>query len=98
MSEYLIIRKTSDATNLSKVVVRTGIRELLDALTLRTAALKDNGLSDTIFAYGSNGKELRIYSSLGSSMEVLSCLLDGQDYNRLSRDATIETIDHAASR
>lgn len=51
-----------------------------------------NGLGKIIYNFGYTDCELRIFSQLGSGFDVLSHLLDGQDYNRLNTEATIETI------
>jgi hypothetical protein len=54
--------------------------------------MSGNGFGKIIYNFGYRDSELRIFSQLGSSTDVLSHLLDGQDYNRLSTEATIETI------
>ena len=88
----LRINETKDWTNHSKVVIRTSNRDLLNSLLLKTAEMSGNGFGKIIYNFGYRDSELRIFSRLGSSTDVLSHLLDGQDYNRLSTEATIETI------
>jgi hypothetical protein len=88
----LIINQTKDWTSHSKVVIRTGNRDLLNSLLLKTAEMSGNGFGKIIYNFGCRDSELRIFSQLGSGIDVLSHLLDGQDYNRLSSEATIETI------
>ena len=94
MSDFgcLIINQTKDWTSHSKFVIRTGNQDLLNSLLLKTAEMSGNGFGKIIYNFGYKGSELRIFSLLGSSIDVLSHLLDGQDYNRLSTEATIETI------
>jgi hypothetical protein len=81
----LIINQTKDWTSHSKVVIKTGNQDLLNSLLHKTAEMSVNN-------FGYKGSQLRIFSQLGSSIDVLSHLLDGQDYNRLSKEAIIETI------
>ena len=88
----LKIDQTKDWTNLSKVVIKTGNRDLLNSLILKTAEMSGNGFGKIIYNFGYKDNELRIFSQLGSAIDVLFHLLDGQDYNRLSTEATIETI------
>jgi len=88
----LKINQTNDWTSLSKIVIRTGNRDLLNSLIRKTAEMSGNGFGKIIYNFGYRDTELRIFSQLGSSINVLSQLLDGQDYNRLSTEATIETI------
>ncbi len=88
----LIINQTRDWTSHSKVVIKTSNQDLLHSLLHRTAELSVNGFSKTIYNFGYKDSELRIFSRLGSGIDVLSHLLDGQDYNRLITEATIETI------
>lgn len=94
MSDFgsLIINQTKDWTNHSKVVIRTGDRDLLKSLLTKIAEMSGNGFGKIIYNSGHKDSELRIFSQLGTSMNVLSHLLEGQDYNRLSTEATIETI------
>jgi hypothetical protein len=91
-SGCLIIKQTKDWTNLSKVVIRTDNRDLLHCLLLKTTEMSGNGFGKIIYNFGYKDDELRIFSRFGSGRDVLSHLLDGQDYNRLSTEATIETI------
>jgi hypothetical protein len=91
-SGCLTIKQTRDWTNLSKVVIRSGDRGLLNCLILRITEMSGNGFGKVIYNFGYKDNELRIFSRLGSGRDVLSHLLDGQDYNRLSVEATIETI------
>jgi hypothetical protein len=94
MSDFgcLIIHQTKDWTNHSKVVIRTGNQDLLNSLLLKIAEMNDNGFGKVIYNFGYNDSELLIFSRLGSGVDVLSHLLNGQDYNRLSREVKIETI------
>ena len=94
MSELgsLVINQTKDWTNHSKVVIRTSNRDLLDSLLRKTAEMSGNGFGKIIYHFGYKGSELRIFSQLGSGIDVLSHLLEGQDYSRLSAEAAIETI------
>jgi hypothetical protein len=94
MSDFgcLIIHQTKDWTSHSKVVIRTGNQDLLNSLLLKTTEMSANGFGKMIYNFGCNDKELHIFSQLGHGTDVLSHLLDGQDYNRLSREATIDTI------
>ena len=94
MSDFgcLIIHQTKDWTSHSKVVIRTGNQDLLNSLLLKTTEMSANGFGKMIYNFGCNDKELHIFSQLGHGIDVLSHLLDGQDYNRLSREATIDTI------
>ena len=94
MSDFgcFIINQTKDWTSLSKVVIRTENQDLLNSLLLKTAEMRANGLGKIIYNFGYKNYELRIFSQLGSSLDVLSHLLEGQDYNRLNTEATIETI------
>jgi hypothetical protein len=94
-SGYLIIKQTRDWSNLSKIVIRTDNRDLLNCLLLKTIEMSGNGFGKIIYNFGYNNNELRIFSRLGNGRDVLSHLLDlldGQDYNRLSTETTIETI------
>lgn len=88
----LIINQTQDCTNHSKVVIRTDNQDLLTSLLRKTAEMSANGFGKIIYNYGYKGSQLHIFSQLGSSRDVLSHLLDGQDYNRLSTEAIIETV------
>jgi hypothetical protein len=88
----LEINQTKDWTNHSKIVIRTGNPDLLNSLICKTAEMSGNGFGKIIYNFGYRGTELRIFSQLGSNIDVLSHLLDGQDYNRLSAETTIETI------
>ena len=94
MSDFgcLIINQTKDWTNHSKIVIRTGNQDLLNSLLLKTAEMSNNGFGKIIYNFGYKDSELLIFSRLGSGIGVLSHLLDGQDYNRLSIEATIQTI------
>ena len=86
------MNQTKDWTSHSKVVITTGNRDLLNSLLLKTTEMSGNGFGKIVYNFGCRDNELRIFSQLGSGMDVLSHLLDGQDYNRLSMEATIETI------
>ena len=88
----LKINQTNDWTSLSKIVIRTDNRDLLNSLILKTAEMSGNGFCKIIYNFGYRDSELRIFSHLGTSIDVLYHLLDGQDYNRLSTETTIETI------
>ena len=88
----LMINRNKDWTSLSKVVIRTGNQDLINSLLLKTAEMSFNGFGNIIYNFGYKDNELRIFSQLGSAINVLYHLLDGQDYNRLSTEATIETI------
>ena len=90
----LIINQRKDWTSHSKIVIRTGSWDLLNSLLCKTTEMSANGFGKIIYNFGYNYKdnELRIFSQLGSSRDVLSHLLDGQDHYRLSTEATIETI------
>ena len=94
MSEFgcLIINQTKDWTSHSKVVIKTDNQDLLNKLLHKTAEMSVNGFGKIIYNFGHNDAELHIFSRLGSGRDVLSHLLDGQDYSRLSSEATIETI------
>jgi len=88
----LKINQTNDWTSLSKIVIRTSNQDLLNSLILKTAEMSENGFRKIIYNFGYRDSELRIFSHLGTSIEVLDQLLDGQDYNRLSTETTIKTI------
>lgn len=88
----LKIHQTEDWTSLSKIVIRTGNRDLLHSLILKTAEMSGNGFGKIIYNFGHQDTELRIFSQLGTGIDVLYHLLEGQDCNRLSRETTIETI------
>jgi len=88
----LKIQQTKDWTNHSKVVIRTGNRDLLQSLLHKTAEVSRSGLGRAIFNYGHRDAELRIFAQLGSAMEVLALLLEGEDCNRLSVEAMIRTV------
>jgi hypothetical protein len=90
--EYVTINQTKDWTNHSRIVIRTDNQNLLNSLLLKTAEMSGNGFAKVIYNFGCRGSELRIFSQLGRGLDVLSNLLDGQDYNRLSTEATIETV------
>ena len=94
MSDYgcLIIHQTKDWTSHTKVVIRTDNQDLLNSLLLKTTEMSENGFGKMIYNFGCNDKELRIFSQLGSGIDILYHLLDGQDYNLLNAEATIETI------
>ena len=94
MSDYgcLVINQTRDWTSHSKVLIRTDNQDLLKMLLQKTAEMSGNGFGKIIYNFGHKDSELHIFSRLGSGKDVLSHLLDGQDYNRLSNEATIETI------
>ncbi len=94
MSDFgcLIINQTKDWTNHSKVVIRAGNQDLVNSLLLKTAEMSNNGFGNIIYNFGHKDRELLIFSRLGSGIDVLSHLLDGQDYNRLSIEATIKII------
>ena len=91
-SGCLVIRRTRDWANLSKVVIRTGNQDLMNLLLLKTAKMSNNGFAKIIYDFGHNGEELRIFTQLGKAVDVVYELLDGQDYNWLNADATVETI------
>ena len=88
----LIINQTKDWTNHSRIVIRTDNKNLLNSLLLKTAEMSGNGFGKIIYNFGCSGSEIRIFSQLGRGTDVLSYLLDGQDYNRLSKEVTIETV------
>ena len=88
----LIIHQTKDWTSHSKVVIRTDNQDLLNSLLHKTTEMSANGFGKMIYNFGCYDKELHIFSQLGHGTDVLSHLLDGQDFNRLSREATIDTI------
>jgi hypothetical protein len=88
----LIIRKNKDWTNHSKVVIRTDNHDLLQALLLKTSVMSANGFGCIIYHFGCRGNALHIFSQLGKAMDVLTHLLEGQDYSRLSAEAAIETV------
>jgi hypothetical protein len=88
----LMINRNKDWTSHSKIVIRTVNQELINSLLLKTTEMSGNGFGKIIYNFGYKDNELRIFSQLGSAIDVLSHLLDGQDYNRLSAEATIETI------
>jgi len=94
MSDFgiLKINQKNDWTSHSKVVIRTENQDLLNALIRKIADMTGDGFGKIIYNFGVKDKQLHIFSQLGSGIEVLSSLLDGQDYNRLSTEATIETI------
>ena len=94
MSDFgcLIINQTKDWTSHSKVMIRTGNQDLLHSFLLKTAQMSANGFGKIIYNFGSNNDELHIFSQLGRCRDILSHLLDGQDYSRLSTEVTIETI------
>ena len=94
MSDFgcLIINQTKDWTNHSKVVIRAGNQDLLNSLLLKTAEMSNSGFGNIIYNFGHKDSELLIFSRLGSGIDVLSHLLDGQDYSRLINEATIRTI------
>jgi hypothetical protein len=94
MSDFgsLKVNQTNDWTNLSKVVIRTGNRDLLNALIRKTAEMSGNGYGRIIYNFGYRDNELRIFSQLGTGIDVLHHLLEGQDCNRLDRETTIEAI------
>jgi hypothetical protein len=54
--------------------------------------MSGNGFGKIIYNFGNNDRVLHIFSQLGRGIDVLSHLLDGQDFNRLRIEATIETI------
>jgi hypothetical protein len=93
MSEFgcMIINQTKDWTSHSKVVIKTDNQDLLNMFLHKTAEMSVNGFGKIIYNYGHKDSELHIFSRLGSGIDVLSHLLDGQDYCRLSNEATIET-------
>ncbi len=86
------IIQDKDWTNLSKVIIKTGNRDLQNSLLLKIKEMSVNGFSNIIYNFGHKDDELRIFSQLGSGKDILSHLLDGQDYNRLVAEAIIETI------
>lgn len=88
----LIVNQTKDWTSHSKVVIRTGNEALLSMLLEKTTQMSANGFGKIIYNFGYKGSELHIFSQLGRGIDVLSHLLDGQDYDRLSTEVTIETI------
>jgi hypothetical protein len=88
----LIINQTRDWTSHSKVLIKTDNQDLLKILLQKTAEMSVNGFGKIIYNYGHRDSELHIFSRLGSGKDVLSHLLEGQDYSRLRNEATIETI------
>jgi len=94
MSDFgcLMINQNKDWTSHSKIVIRTVNQELINSLLLKTTEMSGNGFGKIIYNFGYKDNELRIFSQLGSAIHVLFHLLDGQDYNQLSAEATIETI------
>jgi len=86
------IDRKQDWTSHSKVVIRTGNRELLHSLMRKTAEMSQSGYGRVIFNYGINGVELRIHARLGSSIDLLHHLLEGQDCQRLSAEAVIQAV------
>lgn len=88
----LEIRQTNDWANHSKIVIRTGNRDLLNSLIHKITVMSEQEFCNMIYNFGYRESELRIFSNLGTGVAVLYHLLDGQDYNRLSTEATIETI------
>ena len=88
----LIINQTKDWTSHSTVVIKTGNQDLLNSLLLKTTQMSVNGFGKIIYNFGYKDGEFRIFSQLGSGVDVLSHLLDGLDYNRLCTEVTIETI------
>ena len=94
MSDFdaLEITQTNDWTSLSKIVLRTDNRDLLNSLIRKTAEMSENGFGKIIYNFGCRDSELRIFAHLGTSAAVLYHLLDGQDYCRLSAETTIQTI------
>lgn len=88
----LIIHQTQDWTSHTKVVIRTDNSDLLNSLLLKTTEMSENGFGKMIYNFGCNGKQLHIFSQLGYGTDILSHLLAGQDFNRLSREATIDTV------
>jgi len=88
----LEIKQTNDWANHSKIVIRTGNRDLLDSLIHKITVMSEHEFCKMIYSFGYRESELRIFSNLGTGVAVLYHLLDGQDYNRLSTEATIETI------
>jgi hypothetical protein len=88
----LKINHRNDWTNHSKVVIKTDNQDLMNSLMRKVAEMTANGFGKVIYNFGVMNKELRIFSRLGSGTDVLSHLLDGHDRNRLSAEATIETI------
>jgi hypothetical protein len=94
MSDFggLEINQTNDWSSLSKIVIRTGNRDLLNSLIHKTTEMSENGFGKIIYNFGCKNSELRIFSHLGTGAAVLYHLLDGQDYSRLSTETTIETI------
>ena len=88
----LKINQRNDWTSHSQVVIKTDNQDLLNSLICKIAEMSGNGFGKIIYNFGVRDKQLRIFSQLGSGIDVLSHLLDGQDYNRLSTEAVIETI------
>jgi len=88
----LKINQRNDWTSHSQVVIKTDNQDLLNSLICKIAEMRGNGFGKIIYNFGVRDKQLRIFSQLGSGIDVLSHLLDGQDYNRLSTEAVIETI------
>jgi len=88
----LTINQRNDWTSHSKVVIRSDNQDLLNSLIHKIVEMTENGFGEIIYNFGVKDKQLRIFSRLGSGIEVLSHLLDGQDCHRLSTEATIETV------
>lgn len=70
----LEINQTTDWTSLSKIVIRTGNRDLLNSLIHKTAEMIDNGFGKIIYNFGYRDSELRIFSRLGTGIDVLRAL------------------------
>lgn len=90
--ESLDINQGNDWLNHSKVIIRTGNQDLLNSLYCKAAEMSNNGFGKLIYNYGNKDNELRIFSKLGSGVEILLHLLEGQDYGRLVSEAVIETV------
>ena len=90
--EGLEIRQKNDWANHSKIVIKTDNRDLLNSLIHKISVMSENEFDRVIYNFGCRESELHIFSNLGTGIVVLYHLLDGQDYDRLSTEATIETI------
>jgi hypothetical protein len=88
----LVVNRNKDWTSHSKVMIRTGNRALLNALLQKASEMSSNGFGKTIYHFGARGNELHIFSRLGTGIDVLSYLLEGQDCHRLRTEAVIETL------
>jgi hypothetical protein len=88
----LTVKQRKDWINNSKIIIQSENQNLLNSLLMKTSAMSANGYGKVIYNFGYNGNELRIFCQLGSGREVLSHLLDGEDYDLLSMEAKIDTV------